>query len=112
MVGGHDGHGHAHGGHEQGEHKFKIPDWRQYKVEGIKSLEWTREKLAAEGLRDPWLRNEVWRYQHWPGFAKMGALTLFRGFKYAAVAMVLTIAVDQMFGISKSKQHHTSGDHH
>jgi len=111
MGGGHEGHGHGHehGGHD---HKFKIPDWRQYKVDGIKSLEWTRNQLAAEGLRDPWLRNEVWRYKHWPGFAKMGVVTLFRGFKYAAVAMVLTIAVDQLLGISKSKQHHAPGGHH
>jgi len=119
------GHGHSHGesGHGSGSHghgadshghgheKFKIPDWRQYKVDGIKDLEWTRSQLAAKGLRDPWLRNEVWRYKYWPGFAKMGAITLFRGFKYAAAAMVLTIAVDQVLGISKSKQHHGTAAH-
>jgi len=46
----------------------------------------------------------------------MGAVTLFRGFKYAAAAMVVTIAVDQLLGISKSKEHHGSaaghGGHH
>jgi hypothetical protein len=31
---------------------------------------------------------------------------LFRGFKWAFAAMAITIAVDQAFGISKSKHHH------
>lgn len=85
----------------------KIPDWRQYKVDGIKDLEWTRNSLAAKGLKDPWLRNEVWRYQQWPGFGKSALITVGRGFKLAAAAMVVTIAVDTMFGISSSGH----GDH-
>ena len=103
------GHGEGHGHHHHHE-KFVVPDWKQYKVDGIKELEWTRENLAAKGLRDPWLRNHAWRYQHWPGFGKSLLRTMFRGFKYAAAAMVVTIVVDQALGISKSKQHH--GDHH
>jgi len=107
-MGGHgEGHGHGHGA----GHKLEIPDWRQYKVEGIKDLEWTRDSLAAKGLRDPWLRNEVWRYKYWPGFGKAMVTTMFRGFKYAAVAMIITIAADQLLGISKSKQHHGNGEH-
>ena len=51
------GHGHGHGDHGHGHHeKFTIPDWKQYKVEGLKDLEWTRQQLAAKGLKDPWLR--------------------------------------------------------
>lgn len=45
------GDAHGHGGE-----KFKIPDWKQYKVDGIKELEWTQKALEAKGLRDPWLR--------------------------------------------------------
>jgi len=96
------GHGHGHGD----AHKFNVPDWKQYKIDGIKELEWTQKSLASKGLRDPWLRNEVWRYKYWPGFGKNALWTFFRGFKYAAAAMVVTIAVDQVLGISKSKQHH------
>ena len=33
-----------------------IPDYKIYKIEGIKELEWTRAKLAEKGLKDPWLR--------------------------------------------------------
>jgi len=101
------GHGHGHGA----ESKFSIPDWKQYKVDGIKDLEWTRKALADKGLRDPWLRNEVWRYSNWPGFGRSAFMTISRGFKYAAAAMVVTIAVDQVLGISKSKQHHHEGGH-
>ena len=35
---------------------YKIPDYRQYKIEGVKELEWTRDMLASKGLKDPWLR--------------------------------------------------------
>ena len=55
-----DGHGHGE--------KFKIPDWKQYKVDGIKELEWTRQSLADKGLRDPWLRRVLvtHRWLFWP----------------------------------------------
>jgi len=121
MVGqGHDhaptshghGHGEAHGGGHGHGHgpKFVVPDWRKYKIDGIKQLEWTRDSLAEKGLRDPWLRNEVWRYEDWPGYGRSMISILTRGLKYAAAAMVVTIAVDQILGISRSKQHH--GEHH
>jgi len=57
-MGGHsEGHGAPSAGHGHGP-KFSIPDWRQYKVDGIKDLEWTRNSLAAKGLHDPWLRSD------------------------------------------------------
>jgi NADH dehydrogenase (ubiquinone) 1 beta subcomplex subunit 3 len=94
-------------------HKIHIPDWREYKVDGIKDLEWTRKALAEKGLKDPWLRNEVWRYQNWPGFGRSALINFGRGFKWAFAAMVVTVAIDQAFGISKSKhqQHHGDGGH-
>jgi len=62
MAGGHEhGHGSHHGHHA--EPKFQVPDWRQYKIDGIKELEWTQKMLAAKGLRDPWLRY-VFRQPH------------------------------------------------
>ncbi|KAK2163516.1 hypothetical protein LSH36_78g00021 [Paralvinella palmiformis] len=33
-----------------------VPDYKIYKVDGIKHLEWTRKALAEKGLKDPWLR--------------------------------------------------------
>lgn len=43
------------GGHE-GHEKFVCPDWKEYKVEGIKELESVQKRLAEKGLKDPWLR--------------------------------------------------------
>ncbi|XP_054167993.1 NADH dehydrogenase [ubiquinone] 1 beta subcomplex subunit 3-like [Oppia nitens] len=39
-----------------------IPDYKQYRVNDIPQLLDVQKKLAARGLKDPWLRNEVWRY--------------------------------------------------
>ena len=55
-------------------------------------------------------RNEVWRYQQWPGFGKSFTTVLTRGLKYAAIAMVATIAIDKAFGISKKAHGHD--EHH
>ena len=53
-------------------------------------------------------RNEVWRYNQWPGFGKAARMSTFKGFKYAAVLMAVTIAADQFLGFSK----HGHDDHH
>ena len=38
---------------------FEIPDWKKYKVEGVPELEKLQRRLAAEGLKDPWIRYVV-----------------------------------------------------
>lgn len=45
-------------------------------------LQKLQSQLAAKGLKDPWIRNEVWRYDHRLGpRGVMKALrVLFRGF--------------------------------
>lgn len=35
---------------------FKSPDWRKYKVESAPELVAVKNRLAAKGLKDPWLR--------------------------------------------------------
>jgi hypothetical protein len=35
-----------------------IPDWRQYKVENCPELADVQKRLAARGLKDPWLRSQ------------------------------------------------------
>ena len=42
--------------------EFKAPDWRKFKVENAPELVKVQSRLAQRGLKDPWLRNEVWRY--------------------------------------------------
>jgi len=46
-----------------GGHKLHIPDHSIYKVnEHTPELLDLQRKLAEKGLKDPWIRNEVWRY--------------------------------------------------
>jgi len=41
----------------------KIPDWRTYTIgPHTPELQHTERMLKSCGLKDPWLRNEVWRY--------------------------------------------------
>ena len=44
--------------------KFQVPDWRIYgpKVDEIPLLREHKAKLAVHGLKDPWIRNEAWKF--------------------------------------------------
>ncbi|XP_052813628.1 NADH dehydrogenase [ubiquinone] 1 beta subcomplex subunit 3-like [Mya arenaria] len=44
--------------------KMNIPDYKIYKVEDVPELKRFQERMAKEGLKDPWLRNHVWKYQN------------------------------------------------
>lgn len=92
---------------------FKAPDWRKYKVDDIPALVNVRNALASQGLKDPWLRNEVWR--HNPALGKsalsnMGKM-VFRGWKLGAVAALTLYFVNNTFF---PEEHHDDhhGDHH
>jgi len=120
------GHGHGHGDHAHHDHHheppFRVPDYKEVKIDGIKDLDNHRQKLAAKGLRDPWIRNEAWRYNDYPGVAVNVWRTVFRGFKWAAGAMIITILADKFIGIggpikyAKDQHHHDeahgAGGHH
>lgn len=42
---------------------FEVPHYTQYKdIEGIWQLEFTRDKLAKYGLKDPWMRYFFYSY--------------------------------------------------
>lgn len=45
-------------GGDHGHSKMSMPDWRQWKVEGT-PMEFTQQRLAARGLKDPWARSVV-----------------------------------------------------
>ncbi|KAL8599391.1 hypothetical protein ACOMHN_031876 [Nucella lapillus] len=89
--------------------KFEVPDWRNYKIDGISELEQTQRMLAARGLKDPWLRNEVWRFskENYGGQYRNAAVSLGRGLKWALAAMAVTILVDKF--VAKKDPGH--GDH-
>ncbi|XP_076458423.1 NADH dehydrogenase [ubiquinone] 1 beta subcomplex subunit 3-like [Babylonia areolata] len=93
-----------------GGEKFQVPDWRSYKIDGIPELEQTQRMLASRGLKDPWLRNEVWRYQkqNYGGQWRNAGISLGRGLKWAVAAVAITIAVEK-FVFKKDDGH---GGHH
>lgn len=88
------------GGHHH--HEIKIPDWRMYKVENAKELVEVEKALNRIGLKDPWLRNEVWRYdpkiQKYTKNQKL-MKSLFRGLGVGLVLTVATIALEKAFKV-------------
>ncbi|XP_015281008.1 PREDICTED: NADH dehydrogenase [ubiquinone] 1 beta subcomplex subunit 3 [Gekko japonicus] len=92
------GHGHEHG-------NIDFPDYKQWKIEGT-PLEDVQKRLARRGLRDPWLRNEAWRY--YGEYAKPNTLmgALFKGFKWGFVAFVASLAVEYAFFPPKKDEGH------
>jgi len=42
---------------------YKIPHWSHYQVtDRTPELQKLQQRLASLGLKDPWIRNEVWRF--------------------------------------------------
>lgn len=95
------GHGHEH--HKP--KKMELPDYRIWKIEGT-PLEEVQQKLAEKGLRDPWLRNEAWRYMG--EYAKPVTMrqALFRGFKWGFLAFAVSLGVEYAFFPPKKDDHH------
>ena len=51
------------GGEHHHSERLAIPDYRIYHVgDHTPRLQKIEKLLAAKGLKDPWIRNEVWRY--------------------------------------------------
>ncbi|XP_059200707.1 NADH dehydrogenase [ubiquinone] 1 beta subcomplex subunit 3 [Centropristis striata] len=91
-------------GGDHAPQKVQMPDWRQWKIEGT-PLEITQKRLAARGLKDPWLRNEAWRFQG--KFAKPVTLSevLLRGFKWGFAAFTVALAVEYVMFPPKKGGH-------
>ncbi|KAJ8319873.1 hypothetical protein KUTeg_001460 [Tegillarca granosa] len=92
-----------------GDFKWVCPDWRQYKVENVPELTEVQRRLAKEGLKSPWLRNDVWRYNYRPNKSpsddmRMGRKAIFRSFKPALAAAIITAGLKYLF--SKDDSHH------
>lgn len=103
------------GGHDHHE-LYKIPDYKIYKVEDVPLLMRTKEALEIKGLSDPWLRNEVWRYnaKEFGTEGKRGAIIFTRGFKYGAVACALTLLGTAIYDKIYPSEHghsHGHGEH-
>lgn len=86
------------GGHGDGHAKpIKIPSPDIYKVENVPELVRLQEALAARGLKDPWLRNEVWRFQYpnKQAYLKILVPTLLRGALIGIPAFLVTIGIEK-----------------
>lgn len=103
------------GGDHGHHHKYEVPDYKIYKVEDCPKLLKVQQALAKKGLKDPWLRNEAWRFQ--PAFKTEGyraRLAFVRGIQWGFLAFLATIAVEKawekMFE-SGNGHGHGSGHH-
>ncbi|KAJ6650196.1 NADH dehydrogenase [ubiquinone] 1 beta subcomplex subunit 3 [Pseudolycoriella hygida] len=106
------------GGHGHGEHhaKIKIPKADIYKVADSKELLEVEQALARRGLKDPWLRNEVWRYNVKEFGTTRGKLVkfLFRGLPLGAALTAATVAIEYALNKNDSHGHGhgAEGGHH
>ena len=96
-------------GHDDHHHAIpKIPKADFYKLEDAPELLKIQENLAKHGLKDPWIRNHVWRYNPKFGTERQRWTTmLFRGWKVGLAAFLLTIGAEKAFGIT-----YGAGEHH
>ena len=70
---------------------MRIPDWRKYHVSTTPELTEVQRRLAAMGLKNPWLRNEVWRFDRKMWLTPMDRYLLpFRTLKYGVAAFIVT----------------------
>ncbi|CAB3229239.1 unnamed protein product [Arctia plantaginis] len=94
------------GGHDHGP-PYTVPSYKQFKIQGIWQLEELEKALQKKGLKDPWIRNEAWRYH--PGFgtkAKRFMLCVFRGFPAGLGLALLTVGIQKALGSDDGHGHH------
>ncbi|XP_045505426.1 NADH dehydrogenase [ubiquinone] 1 beta subcomplex subunit 3 [Colias croceus] len=88
------------GGHDHGHGPpYTIPHYSQFQIKGIPELEEVEKELAKRGLKDPWIRNEAWRYH--PGFGTRwykARKLFFRGLPIGIGLTVATLAYDKLTG--------------
>jgi len=92
---------------------FSVPDYKTYKISDAPDLVQTERVLRSMGLKDPWLRNEVWRYNEkvWGSKQQLTRSFFLRGFSYGFAAFVVTAVgtavYDKLF-----PSEHGHGEHH
>ncbi|KAK0085968.1 hypothetical protein PV325_004164 [Microctonus aethiopoides] len=99
------------GGHGH-EPPYKVPSPDHYKLEDAPELLKYQQKLAKIGLKDPWIRNHIWRYDK-----KYGTITsrwfwlMIRGVPTGLAAFGLTLAIENALGIDYHPWLHEHNDH-
>lgn len=89
----------------------RIPDWKKYNVQETPELLEVQKRLAEKGLKNPWLRNDVWRYDPrlWGTYMDR-SLFLFRYLKYGVAAFIVTESFAHLMGWRGDHGHHE--EHH
>lgn len=54
--------GHGHGDHHHAPYTVPKAEIYNNQVSKIRELNILQNELAKRGLKDPWIRNDVWRY--------------------------------------------------
>ena len=99
-----------------GANKVEIPDYKTQTVGAhTPELKDLQERLARRGLKDPWLRNEVWRYDNRVATKRQAVMKLIRP-KMALVGLgvaLVTNAAQRYFDKRWEDQYgHLYSDHH
>uniref|UniRef100_A0A8D8QLZ6 NADH dehydrogenase [ubiquinone] 1 beta subcomplex subunit 3 n=1 Tax=Cacopsylla melanoneura TaxID=428564 RepID=A0A8D8QLZ6_9HEMI len=104
------GHGHHF------EPPFKVPDWKKMKVENCPQLQNVERALAAKGLKDPWLRNYVWRFPpelHSNMVVRMkDHFTIGMRTGFILCAVTLAAEYTYKFFVPPKDHHHNHDEHH
>ncbi|XP_012263400.2 NADH dehydrogenase [ubiquinone] 1 beta subcomplex subunit 3 isoform X1 [Athalia rosae] len=102
------------GGHDHHGPPFVVPkDPSIYKLENAPQLVLLQKKLAEHGLKDPWIRNEIWRYDVTKWGTQAGRVRQFflMGARVGIPLFLITIAAEKALGIDYS-HHHGHGENH
>jgi NADH dehydrogenase (ubiquinone) 1 beta subcomplex subunit 3 len=100
-------------GGDHGHGVPKLPDYRKYKVEDCPQLLRNQRLLAELGLKDPWARNEVWKFElpNRAGPWKILWETAGRGFKTGVALGALTGIVGYLWDQQHGHGHGHGDDH-
>jgi len=91
----------------------EIPDWREYKVEQVPELKEVERRLAARGLKNNWLRNEVWYMRDSLHGTNLRRLVRVwgQGLPLGLAAAVVLIAIESVIFKEKRKKHAEELEH-
>jgi NADH dehydrogenase (ubiquinone) 1 beta subcomplex subunit 3 len=97
-----------------GHPKIEVPDYKTFTIGNwAPELQETQRKLAARGLKDPWIRNEVWRFdrrdfdspkQRWVNALK-------RGLVPGLVLAVISTFISNYYENGRHHSHSSDGHH-
>jgi len=87
---------------------WKKPEYTRYTLDKAPKLLKVQQTLAAEGLRDPWLRNHTWKYMTPQKQTSMMKIWkhpgVLQGFAMGSVFIVAYIVADQAYGLATGRK--------